>query len=167
MPLVGDSTLVRLRLEFVSLAGLMAVFTRAMAGGELARSLGQALTLTALEWALEPGHVPQIHHADQGGQYAATAYTACLEQLGVRISRPEVGEPRQNGCAERLLRTIKEEVDWTDYEELADADAHRGRFLEEVYQRKRLHSALGDLTPVEFETAWQAKQQEQQSIAIP
>ncbi len=165
---VGDITYVHLRLEFVYLAVLLDVFTRAIRGWELSRSLEQALTLTALERALEHGHIPQIHHSDQGVQYAATAYVACLEQVGARISMAEVGEPRQNGYAERLMRTIKEEeVDLTEYEDFADAYAHLGRFLDDVYQRKRIHSALGYLTPAEFEAAWLARQHEQQSIAIP
>jgi putative transposase len=165
---VGDITYVRLRLEFVYLAVLMDVFTRAIRGWELTRSLDQALTLTALERALEHGHIPQIHHSDQGVQYAATAYVACLEQVGARISMAAVGEPRQNGYAERLMRTIKEEeVDLTEYEDFTDAYAHLGQFLDDVYQRKRIHSALGYLTPAEFESAWQTAQHERQSIAIP
>jgi putative transposase len=165
---VGDITYVALRLEFVYLAVLMDVFTRAIRGWELSRSLDQGLTLTALERALQQGHVPQIHHSDQGVQYAATAYVVCLEQFGVRISMAEVGEPRQNGYAERLMRTIKEEeVDLTEYEDFADAYAHLGRFLDDVYQRKRIHSALGYLTPAEFEAAWLTAQHEQQSVVIP
>jgi putative transposase len=165
---VGDITYVHLRLEFVSLAVLMDVFTRAIRGWELARSLDQTLTLTALERALERGHVPAIPHSDQGVQYAATAYVACLEQYRVRISMAEVGEPRQNGYAERLMRTIKEEeVELSEYEDFADAYVHLGRFLDDVYQRKRIHSALGYLTPAEFEATWQPGQHEQQSIAIP
>jgi transposase InsO family protein len=162
---VGDITYVHLRLEFVYLAVLMDVFTRMIRGWELSRSRDQALALTALERALEHGHVPQIHHSDQGVQYAATAYVAGLEQVGARIRMAEVGEPRQNGYAERLMRTIKEEeVDLTEYEDFADAYAHLGRFLDDVYQRKRIHSALGYLTPTEFEAAWCSEHQP--SIAI-
>lgn len=156
---VADITYVRLRTEFVYLAVLMDVYTRAIRGWELSRLLDQALTLAALARALATGHAPGIHHSDQGVQYAATAYVARLEQVGAQISMAEQGEPRQNGYAERLMRTIKEEeVDLSEYRDFADASAQIGRFLEEVYQHKRIHSALGYLTPAEFEAAYQATQ---------
>jgi putative transposase len=155
---VADITYVRLRTEFVYLAVLMDVYTRAIRGWELSRQLDQALTLRALERAVATGHVPSIHHSDQGVQYAATAYVARLEHLGAQISMAEQGEPRQNGYAERLMRTIKEEeVELSEYRDFADAHAQIGRFLEEVYQHKRIHSALGYLTPAEFEAAYHAE----------
>jgi putative transposase len=155
---VADITYVRLQRDFVYLAVLMDVFTRAIRGWELARHLDQALTLTALERALATGHQPAIHHSDQGVQYAATAYVTRLEQLGVQISMAEQGEPRQNGYAERLMRTIKEEeVALTEYRDFADAYAQIGRFLDDVYQHKRIHSALSYLTPAEFEAAYHAR----------
>ena len=65
------------------------------------------------------------------------------------------GKPEENGFAERLMRTVKEEeVDLSEYNVFADARSQIGRFLEDVYNRKRIHSSLGYLTPVEFETAW-------------
>lgn len=155
---VADITYVRLQRDFVYLAVLMDVYTRAIRGWELARQLDQALTRAALERALTAGHHPGIHHSDQGVQYAATAYVARLEQLGAQISMAEQGEPRQNGYAERLMRTIKEEeVALTEYRDFADAYAQIGRFLDEVYQHKRIHSALGYLTPAEFEAAFHAR----------
>ncbi|MBF6592774.1 MAG: IS3 family transposase, partial [Ktedonobacterales bacterium] len=145
---VADITYVRLQRDFVYLAVLMDVYTRAIRGWQLSRHLDQALTLTALEQAVRAGHVPGIYHSDQGVQYAATAYTAHLEGLGTQISMAEQGEPRQNGYAERLMRTIKEEeVALTEYRDFADAYAQIGCFLDDVYQRKRIHSALGYLTP--------------------
>jgi transposase InsO family protein len=155
---VVDITYIHLKTEFVYLAVIMDVFTRSIRGWYLSRNLDQALTLTALKRALEH-RTPEIHHSDQGIQYAATAYTDLLHTTGVAISMAEVGEATQNGYAERLIRTIKEEeVDLSDYLDFADAYHQIGRFLEDVYMRKRIHSSLGYLTPVEFETEWFAQQ---------
>jgi transposase InsO family protein len=156
---VADITYIRLRSEFVYLAVIMDVFTRSMRGWYLGRNLDQELTLTSLKRALSSGRRPEMHHSDQGIQYAATAYVAMLQELGIAISMAEIGEAWQNGYAERLMRTIKEEeVDLSDYEDHADAYRQIGQFLEDVYNHKRIHSALGYLTPVEFETQWQAQQ---------
>ena len=151
---VSDITYIRLRKEFIYLAVLMDVFSRSIRGWNLGRSLEQELTLVALERAMERGK-PEIHHSDQGVQYAATAYVEALTGVGASISMAAVGEPRENGYAERLMRTIKEEeVDLTEYEDFADALRQLGRFLDEVYNRKRIHSSLGYLTPSEFEQQW-------------
>jgi putative transposase len=155
---VADITYIRLRKEFVYLAVLMDVFTRCIRGWHLGRSLEQELTITALRRAFEGGR-PEIHHSDQGVQYAATAYVALLNDAGAAISMASVGEPRENGYAERLMRTIKEEeVDLSDYEDFADAGRQLGRFLDDVYNKKRIHSSLGYLTPAEFEQQWIEKQ---------
>lgn len=155
---VADITYIRLKNEFVYLAVLMDVFTRAIRGWHLGRFLDQRLTLEALCKALET-HRPEIHHSDQGVQYAALEYTAILHDSGIRISMAEVGEPTQNGYAERLMRTIKEEeVDLSDYEDYHHAYRQIGQFLEDVYMRKRVHSSLKYLTPAEFEAAWLSKQ---------
>jgi putative transposase len=151
---VGDITYVRLQKEFVYLAVLMDVYTRAIRGWHLSRHLDQSLTLTALRRALVH-HRPVIHHSDQGVQYAATAYIQILHASGVQISMATVGEATENGYAERLMRTIKEEeVTLHDYSDFHDAYQHLSRFLNDVYQQKRIHSALGYLTPAEFETQW-------------
>ena len=111
---VGGITSVRPRLEVGYLAVFMSVCTRAFRGGS-SRALDHALTVTALERVLEAGHVPALHHSDHGVQYAAAAYTACLERFGVRSSMAEVGSSRHNGYAERLMQTInEEEVDLTE-----------------------------------------------------
>jgi len=155
---VSDITYVRLRSDFVYLAVIMDVFTRSIRGWQLGRSLDQSLTQGALQRALIE-HTPEIHHSDQGVQYAATLYTQMLQDHQVRISMAEVGEAWQNGYAERLLRTIKEEeVALSDYESYADALRQIGRFLDDVYMHKRIHSSLGYLTPVEFEAQWQRVQ---------
>lgn len=156
---VCDITYIRLRREFVYLAVIMDVYTRCIRGWHLGRGLDQSLTLRALECALTHG-TPEIHHSDQGVQYAATAYTARLQASGIQISMAEVGAAWQNGYAERLMRTIKEEeVDLADYENFADANAQLGRFLDEVYMHKRIHSSLGYLTPSEFEQQWKEEHQ--------
>ena len=88
-------------------------------------------------------------------QYAATAYVALLEGRGVAISMANVGVPEEDGYAESLMRMIKEEeVDLTEYEDLPGASRQLGRFLDQVYNTKRIHSALGYLTPSEFEQQW-------------
>jgi len=151
---VADITYIRLRREFVYLAVLMDVFTRSIRGWHLSRNLDQTLSLAALERALAVA-TPQIHHSDQGLQYAATAYVERLQGLGVTLSMAAVGEPRENGYAERLMRTIKEEeVNLTEYLDFADAQRQMARFLDDVYNVERIHSALDYLTPSEFEEQW-------------
>ena len=151
---VSDITYVHLHTEFIYLAVVMDVFTRDIRGWNLSRSLGQELTLVALQHALAH-HIPTIHHSDQGIQYAAPAYIQTLRAAGVAISMAAVGEPRENGYAERLIRTIKEEeVALSEYRDFTDAHAQIGRFIDDVYRTKRIHSALGYLTPAEFEAAW-------------
>lgn len=158
---VCDITYVRLGNGFVYLAVIMDVFTRAIRGWSLSRDLDTNLTLAALRGALTLC-IPEIHHSDQGVQYAAQEYVAWLHQYPIQISMAAQGKPEENGYAERLMRTIKEEeVDLSEYNDFADADRQIGRFMEEVYMTKRIHSALGYLTPVEFEAAWRMAQLEQ------
>lgn len=155
---VADITWIHLRHEDVYLAVIMDVFTRMIRGWYLSRSLDHTLTCAALYRALVT-HTPEIHHSDQGVQYAASEYTDLLHAVGVQISMAEVGEAWQNGYAERLVRTIKEEeVDLSEYEDYHDAMQQLGRFLDEVYTHKRIHSSLGYLTPAEFESHWLAQQ---------
>ncbi|HTK74152.1 MAG TPA: integrase core domain-containing protein, partial [Gemmataceae bacterium] len=140
-----------------SISDVMDVFTRSIRGWHLGRNLDQGLTLAALERALVVA-VPTIHHSDQGVQYAATSYVERLQKLGVRPSMAAIGEPRENGFAERLVRTIKEEeVDLSDYRDFADARSQIGHFIDAVYNLKRIHSSLGYLTPQEFEEQWKAQ----------
>ena len=151
---VCDITYVRLGNGFVYLAVIMDVFTRSIRGWNLSRTLDADLTLVALQQALTLG-IPEIHHSDQGLQYAAQAYVALLQQSQIQISMATQGKAEENGYAERLMRTIKEEeVDLSEYTDFADAYRQIGRFLEDVYNTKRIHSALRYLTPVEFEAAW-------------
>ena len=155
---VCDITWIHLHHEDVYLAVIMDVYSRGIRGWHLSRGLDQTLTLTALRRALRE-RVPEIHHSDQGVQYAAAAYTDLLDAYHVLISMADVGKAWQNGFAERLMRTIKEEeVDLSDYDDYHDAYQQLGHFLDEVYMHKRIHSALGYLTPAEFESQWRAQQ---------
>jgi putative transposase len=148
---VSDITYIRLGQGFIYLAVIMDVFTRAIRGWNLSKLLDQELTLAALRMGLQ-GHCPTIHHSDQGVQYAATAYVEMLSTNHVQISMAKIGEPRENGYAERLMRTIKEEeVDLSEYRNFADAQIQIGHFLRDVYMTKRIHSSLGYLTPAEFQ----------------
>jgi len=155
---VCDMTYVRLGNGFIYLAVIMDVFTRAIRGWNLSRDLDTELTLGALQRALRLC-IPEMHHSDQGVQYAAQSYTDLLKRYEVQISMATQGKPEENGYAERLMRTIKEEeVDLSEYTDFADVYRQIGRFLEDVYNTKRIHSALGYLTPVEFEAAWRMAQ---------
>jgi transposase InsO family protein len=136
----------------------MDVFTRQIRGWQLSHSLDQSLTLTALHKALQSHPPPQIHHSDQGVQYTSAFYTQRLLQNQVLISMSEVAAAWQNGYAERLMRTIKEEeVDLQDYQDFDDAHTNIKTFIESVYNTKRIHSSLGYLTPAEFEDDWRKK----------
>lgn len=155
---VADITYIRLGNGFVYLAVVMDVFTRSIRGWNLSRNLDVRLSLDALLMGLAT-RAPEIHHSDQGIQYAASEYVRVLQQHDILVSMAAVGSPEENGFAERLMRTIKEEeVDLSDYADFADARSQIGRFLEDVYMTKRIHSSLGYLTPVEFEAGfWSAR----------
>jgi len=154
----SDITYVRLKQDFVYLAIILDVFTRAIRGWCLSRLLDQEMTLTALRRALQTGQ-PDIHHSDQGVQYAAYAYVDLLKARGIQISMATIGKAEENGYAERFMRTIKEEeVDLSEYRNFMDALDQIGHFIDDVYMTKRIHSSLGYLTPVEFETAWWVSQ---------
>lgn len=148
----ADITYVRLQREFVYLAVILDIFTRSVRGWELGHNLTEELTRTALEQALAKGREPAIHHSDQGVQYAATDYVERLQGLGIEVSMAARGQPTENAFAERFMRTLKEEeVYLNEYRDFAEARQRIGRFLDDVYQHKRVHSALGYKTPAEFE----------------
>jgi putative transposase len=158
---VCDITYIHLFKGFVFLAVVMDVFTRSIRGWNLSNSLDGSLTLQALLQGLDD-RVPEIHHSDQGIQYATYEYVQALQARQVQISMSGIGKPRENGYAERLIRTIKEEeVELSDYQDFSDAHHQIGRFIEDVYNTKRIHSSLGFLTPVEFEAAWRSRRLEQ------
>lgn len=148
---VADITYIRLNGRFIYLCLLMDVFTRLIRAWHISQHLNQSLTLKPLKEALCHS-VPEIHHSDQGVQYLSKTYVSTLEAHGVEISVAQRGRPWENGYAERLIRTLKEEeVDINDYQSITEARDRIGDFITNVYNLKRPHSALGYLTPMEFQ----------------
>lgn len=151
--------------EVVYLAIVLDVFTRRIRGWELGQEITHELTMQALMRAFKRG-VPEIHHTDQGVQYATPRYTELLEQRGVQISMTDRGAAWQNGYAERLMRTLKEEeVYLSEYQTYEDARRQIGKFIDAVYNKKRIHSALGDLSPAQFEAQWIMQQSNDKSLS--
>jgi transposase InsO family protein len=148
---VADITYIRLGRRFIYLAVILDACTRGLRGWHLSRSLEKDLTITALQMALTRHPAPDIHHSDQGAQYASPDYTGLLPET-TQISMAAVGQPTENGLAERFIRTLKEEhIDHTEYQDFDDAFEPLAHWLEVEYMTERIHSALGYLTPAEFE----------------
>lgn len=150
----ADITYIRLRDEFVFLAVILDAYSRRVIGWALDRTMEDSLTLTALRMALSRRVVGAglVHHSDRGSQYASTDYTDLLQASGIEISMSRKGNPWDNAACESFMKTLKyEEVLRNEYRDLAEARASIREFLEKVYNRKRLHSALGYLPPAEFE----------------
>jgi putative transposase len=160
---VADITYIRLREEFVFLAVILDAYSRRVIGWELNRTLEDDLTIAALGMALSrrtilPG---LVHHSDRGTQYASGPYTDLLAAHQITISMSRKGNPWDNAACESFMKTLKyEEVYRNEYRDLREARASISEFLEVVYNRKRLHSALGYLPPAEFEAHRAGKTQE-------
>jgi putative transposase len=151
---VADITYIRLLREFVYLAVILDAFSRRCLGWSLERHLQAELAIAALRMAIGARGIKAglVHHSDRGVQYASHEYTGLLEANGIRISLSRRGNAYDNAKAERFIRTLKyEEVYMYEYEDMAEARERIGHFLEEVYNRKRLHSALGYVPLAEFE----------------
>jgi len=153
---VADITYLRLRREFVFLAVVLDAFSRKVIGWELGRTLATTLPLRALELAIgsrqpKPG---LVHHSDRGTQYASNEYVKRLEAIGVQISMSRAGRPWENGKCESFIKTLKrEEIDARPYSTLEQLREHLAEFLDQVYNRIRLHSALGYRSPQQVEDA--------------
>ena len=151
---VADLTYLRLEREFAYLAVVLDAWSRKVVGYAIGRVLDARLPLAALEAALETRRPSAglIHHSDRGVQYASRRYRERLAEAGICGSMSRTGNPYDNAQVESFIKTLKhEEVYLHDYQSVQDAIDRLPRFLEEVYNRKRLHSALGYRPPDEYE----------------
>ncbi len=151
---VADITYIRLRTEFIYLSVVLDAYSRRVIGWALGRTLEAELAVAALRMALlERQPAPGlVHHSDRGVQYASLDYTGMLKQHQAIISMSRKGNPYDNAACESFMKTLKyEEVYRNEYRDFQEARASIGEFLECVYNQKRLHSALGYLSPAEFE----------------
>jgi len=153
---VADITYVRLRESFIYLAVILDAWSRLVVGWSLGETLTADLALAALEKALEGRTVTPgiVHHSDRGVQYCSNRYIDKLRTYRFEISMSRSGNPYDNARAESFMRTLKcEEVYLTEYRDAADARQRIARFLEDYYNRRRLHSSLGYRTPEAYERA--------------
>lgn len=154
---VSDLTYIRVGCGFVYLAAVLDACSRRCLGWSLGRRLDASLAVSALRMALRDRR-PQVHHSDRGVQYASKEYTEILKAHGIQISMSRKGNPYDNAKAESFMKTLKyEQVYLSEYENVVDARAQIGHFVEDVYNQKRLHSSLGYMPPAEFEQKYYAE----------
>jgi putative transposase len=155
---VADITYLRLGKEFVYLAVVLDVYSRRVVGWSLGRNLHTELPLTALQRAIvdrRPGR-GLVHHSDRGSQYASDDYVKLLESTGTVISMSRPGRPWENAYSESFMNTLKsEQINCMSYQTLEELESQIEAFIEQLYNRERLHSALKYQTPEEFERAAQ------------
>ena len=151
---VADITYIRILTEFIYLAVVMYSYSRKILGWAISKKIDRNLCIEALKGALESRQSPAgcIHHSDRGVQYASDDYIALLRQAGFEISMSAKGNPYDNAFMESFMKTLKyEEIHLNEYETWDDVKNRLPQFIEQVYNKKRLHSSLGYLPPEEFE----------------
>lgn len=151
---VADLTYIRIAAGFVYLAVILDACSRKAIGYALSERIDKELALAALRMALEGRRPPPgcIHHSDRGVQYASHEYVDLLREHKLKISMSAKGNPYDNAMAESFMKTLKhEEVDLSDYRTIQDVADNVFRFMEDVYNQKRLHSSIGYMPPIEFE----------------
>jgi len=162
---VADITYIRISNGFIYLAVIIDIFSRKAVGWSLSQSLDAKLTISALDMAIA-SRTPLtglIHHSDQGFQYAWPDYANKLKEHEIEISMASKGNPYENAFAESFIKTLKyEEVNLSDYQTVDDVIRRPPFFIKEVYNKKRLHSSLGYLTPDEFECCFYVKEHQNQ-----
>lgn len=151
---VADLTYIRLRAEFVYLAVVIDRYSRKAIGWALDRTLAARVAVTALQQAIERRQPPPgvVHHSDQGVQYSCDEYRTLMQSHGLEASMSRPANPYDNAFCESFMKTLKqEEIYCRQYRDYDDLCRHLEEFIENYYNRQRLHSALGYRTPEEFE----------------
>jgi transposase InsO family protein len=164
---IADITYIRLQTEFVYMAVVLDAFSRRVIGWSLNRSLRSTVAVDALQHAIDTRKPPPglVHHSDRGVQYASDEYTDLLRKHGATCSMSRVGNPYDNARCESFLKTLKqEEIYCHAYRDMEDLRIHTRAFIDEYYNRRRLHSALGYTSPEAFERA--AKEQARSAASV-